>query len=896
MEKNTKQKLWYQLPIREVFARVDSRPGGLTSEEVAERRKDGGDNTLPDSAQLSWVSMILAQLKSPLVYVLLIAAGISFFVGETIDVVVILSAVFINTAVGFWQEFKADQTLKKLKSLVEHKVTVVRDGKEQLILAEELVKGDMLMLEAGDRISADARIVETNNAQVDEASLTGESFPVDKYAQTTDQVLSVGDRHNMVFLGTTVTRGRIRAVVIAIGESTEIGQIASLVKATEEEKTPLQKEVERISRFLTGLVILAAAGIFAIGFFRGLDLEELFVTSAALAVAAIPEGLLVAMTLVLVFGMKRILKRRVLIRKLIAAETLGSVSIVCSDKTGTITEGVMQVDQMVVGGKIHKNHKETQKIDFEEQHILALKIAALCNDAYIQNPEDKLKESQIIGDATDSALLQAALQAGFTKEELNAEFGRLDEIPFNENYKFQATLHQNPEGEKQIFLKGAPENILSMCSFLEEDGEANTLDQAKMAEIRTQYESMTRTGLRVLALAYKKESKAINSFDDLALNREEPAFADLVFVGWVGLKDPVRKEAPAAFLRMKEAGIRTVIITGDHKFTVKAIVEELGMKVKDHHILEGTDIEELTDEELAERVEQIDIYARVEPRHKLRIIQAWKKKGAVVAMLGDGVNDAPALKAADIGVAIGDATDVAKESSDMILLDGDFSSIEAAIKEGRVLFDNIRKIFLYLMADSFTEMGLIGLALIFGFPLPLLVVHILFINILSDGIINLALTVEPGESDIMNYPPRKPTDHIISREIITLIVAITGIAIIAAFSLFAYFFQATGDLAYTRTLVFTIFTIDSAIYVFSIKSLRQPLWKTNMFSNPWLVFASLLVIAIQVAVVYHPVLQTLFKTVALKPEHWFIILGIAFVEVIIREVLKWAYWHKSIRG
>jgi Ca2+-transporting ATPase len=893
MQNKEKQKLWYQLSIREVFRRIGSRPGGLTSEEVGLNNDTENTNVLPDARQVSWLSMLFEQVKSPLVYVLIFAAIISFFVGELLDVIVILAAVVINTVVGFWQEYKADQTLQKLKSLVQQKVKVSRDGKEQLILAEELVVGDIMLLEAGDKVSADARIIEVNNAKVNEASLTGESVAVEKSVDIIEGKVSIGDRHNMVFLGTTVERGRIKAVVVAIGSQTQIGQIASLVESTVEEKTPLQLEMQKVSRMLTLIVLGTAFGIFVIGVLRGLEIEEVFITSAALAVSAIPEGLLIALTLVLVFGMKRILKKNALVRRIVAAETLGSVSIVCSDKTGTITEGKMQVDQMMIGGEMHdKEGHSTDKAN-EGDHVFAIKVGALCNNAYIQNPKDKLKESEIIGDATDAALLQAALQGGFTKEGLNKEYGRLDEIPFNEEYKFQATLHQNSEGAKVSFLKGSPERVLEMCSMIQMQGKVVNLTEELFSERQKEYDSMTNSGLRVLGLAYRKETKKITSFDELKVDKNKPALSEYIFIGWVGLKDPVRQEAPKAFQTMKKAKIRTVIITGDHKNTVKAIVKELGMDVLDNRIMQGIDLDKLSDEELQEQVHRIDIFARVEPKHKLRIIQALRARGEVVAMLGDGVNDAPALKASDIGVAVGDATDVAKETADMILLDGNFSVIESSIREGRVIFDNIRKIFIYLMADSFTGMMLITVALVLGYPIPLLVAQILFINIASDTFVNLALTVEPAENDVMSYPPRKTTQGLVNKEMMFLILGITAIAVTAVFGIFVWALNQGFSLDYARTLVFTTFAIDSAIYVFSIRSLRSPVWRVNPFKNKWLVISVVFVILMQLVVVYVPFFQNLFKTEAILLSHWWLILGVGVGEILVREVFKWFYWHKQ---
>lgn len=891
------KEVWYQQTTKNVFSSLHSNPSGLTESEAALRLKKYGVNKLPNKGGHSIWQLLLEQVKSPLVYVLFVAAIISYLIGETVDVIVILIVVVLNTVVGFWQEYKADKSIQQLQSLVKQYATVLRGGETKRILSQELVIGDILLLESGDKIPADARLFEVNNLQINEAALTGESFPVSKQVQQIVQTAGVGDRSNMVFMGTSVSRGRGKAIVVATAEYTQIGEIASLVDETEDEKTPLQKQLDGVSRFLTILVLISTLLLVIIGVIRQFELEELLLTAAALAVSAIPEGLIVSLTLVLAFGMQRILKQKALVRKLVAAETLGSVSIVCSDKTGTITKGEMQVDQLLIGGQSHANHikKGSTKATDDGVHLFALRLIALCNNAYLSNPEEKLSEWEVKGDSTDSALLKAALQAGFNQDELKEQYLRLDEIPFDERYKFQATLQKTPTGV-DTYIKGAPEAVLAMCTKYV-DSDQSLLKPAKlskeaMTKIEEQYQHLTKQGLRVLALAYKQEKKSLLSFDEIINDRDKPEFQDLVFLGWVALKDPVRKEVPKAFATMKKAGIRTVIITGDHKYTVQAIVDELGLRVPEDRIMTGVELDALSDTELERIVASVDIFARVAPRHKLRIINAWKAKGEVVAMLGDGVNDAPALKAADIGVAIGDATDVAKETSDMILLDGNFAVVEAAIREGRIIFDNIRRVFLYLMSDSFTGISLITLALFVGYPVPLLAVHILWINIASDGVLNLALTVEPAERDVMDYPPRKKDERIVSKEVIVLILTFTGVAVMLVFSLYAYFLRLGVSIEYLRTLVFAAFAIDSGIYVFSMKSLRQPIWKINPFSNPWLVLAAIITIGMQIAIIHIPFLQPLLKTMALSLSDWVLVFGIGIIGIIIREIIKWLYWHK----
>lgn len=889
-----KETNWHKIKIKDVLLSLQTSEHGLTSTEAEKRLERYGKNTLPMASEVSVFSLLIGQVKSPLVFVLIGAAILSFFVGEYIDVAIILVVVVLNTFVGFWQEYKADQSLAELQKLVKQYVTVLRDEKEIQLLSEDLVIGDIILLESGDAITADARLVEVNNFSTNEASLTGESQSIVKQVRSLKSDVSIGDRVNMVWSGTSVARGRAKAVVVATTTDTQIGHIASLVDETEEEITPLQAQLNRVSKLLTVIVMLAAAMVFVIGLLRGLALGEVLIISAALAVAAIPESLLVSMTMVLVFGMQKILKKNALVRRLLAAETLGSVSIVCTDKTGTITKGEMQVDQLRVSGLNHLSIDDliqSSNTEVRDQYLLALRVLMLCNNAYIRNRDDKLAEWEFAGDSTDRALLQAGVQAGFYKRDLQNDYPRIDELPFNEEYKFQATLHKH-EKQNEVYVKGAPEQVIEMCTtYQHADSKKKLTSQAKR-KIEEEYEELTRQGLRVLALATRSMHQ-MHGFDEIITDRNNPDLTGLHFIGWVALKDPVRSEVPEAFIAMKKAGIRTVIITGDHKYTVKAIINELGIIVPDHRILEGKDLDEMSTSQLEQVVDQIDIFARVEPKHKLKIVQAWKAKGEVVAMLGDGVNDAPALKAADIGVAVGNATDVARETSDLLLLKGDFTVIEMAIREGRIIFDNIRRIFLYLLSDSFTGIGLISIALFTGYPIPLAAVQILWINLASDGLLNLALTVEPGERDVMLRPPRDRKENIVNKEVMVLIFAITSVAITLAYLLYIYVIKTTGNIELARTMVFCAFAIDSAIYVLGIKSLRLPIWKTNLFSNPWLILTILLTIGLQVAVVHIPFLQTILKTVSLRPIDWLFVFIIGFGGLVIREIFKAFYWRNS---
>lgn len=892
------QTPWYRLDRKEALDRLASRPGGLTTEEVMARRAIHGENKLPSSPVSPGWRLFLSQLTSPLVLILFLAAGVSAYAGDALDVGIILAAIFINAIVGFWQEYKADRAIARLKSIIDHSVTVQRDGRQQRIPAYELVPGDILLVEAGDRIGADARLLEVNRLQTSEASLTGESSAVEKLTESIDAESSLGDRRNLVFMGTTVMRGNGRAVVVQTGLSTEIGRIASLVKATHEEKTPLQRQLSHLSRLLSLLVLATAGGLVLIGLWRGVPSSELLVVVAALAVAAIPEGLLVSLTIVLVIGMQRILRHRGLVRRLVAAETLGSVTVVCSDKTGTLTKGQMQVARIVVEGEEHDNHEQSSQRDgiaFEEQHVFVLKAAALCNNAYIKNPKDDLHDWEIIGDQTESALLLAAVQAGFDRDSLNEEHVRLDEIPFNETYKFMATLHVVDDGQRMIFAKGAPESILPMCDRLVRGGKQQLATPALLKGLEEEYQRLTSQGLRVLAIAFRTVSGEPDSFDSFVKDREQPRLGGLVFAGWIGLKDPVRPEIRGVFATMRSAGVRHVIVTGDHPHTVQAVAQELGWEVPRNRVMTGLELDRLDTDALRKRIGSIDIFARVEPKHKVRIVQAFRENGEVVAMLGDGVNDAPALKAADIGVAVDSGSDIAKETADLLLLDNHFGVITGAIREGRTMFDNIRRIFLFLVSDSFAEVVVIALAMLFQLPIPLTAVQILWMNLVSDTFPNLALTLERATDDIMRRKPRLKNTPIVNKEVGTLIVITTLAAGIGAFLLYYYILKTTGDLARARTVVFVMTALDSMFYVISIRHLHKPLWKMPLASNPTLFAATLLSVSLQVVVVYVPFLQPIFDTTPLGWFDWMLVLAVGLLQIGSIEAVKAVFMHREDR-
>lgn len=889
--------LWHALPIQKVFSKLKSDKSGLTTREAENRIKKYGYNQLPEEKKLSKLVILLNQFKSPLVFVLLGAAIISIILNDLTDSIIILAAVFLNTILGFYQENKANKAITFLKKLIDHKAKVLRDGNEIEINAKELVPGDVIFLAAGDKIPADIRLFELNNFQVTEAALTGESIPSQKNTKVVDKGMALADRENMSYSGTIVASGRAQGLVCETGINTELGKITSLVSETKEEQTPLQKQLSEFSKTLTYIILAVCGLIIIIGKLQGRQIfgfgesarEGMLNTATAIAVAAIPEGLLISVTAILAIGMQAILKRKALVRKLIAAETLGSVSIICTDKTGTLTEGKMQVSKIItIGDEVTMQqslkYREESKL---KDHDLIIKISLLCNNAVIENPNAELENYKIIGDPTETALLLGAIQAGIPYQSIKKQQPRITEIPFDSEIKYMATLNKLDEKMNVVYVKGAPEKIINMSTQIRINGKKEKLTENEIRLLKNKYEKLTSQGLRLLAFAYKQ----VNVNQETSLNEE---LNNLTFIGFIALKDPLRKEAKETFNLAKQAGIRAIIVTGDHKLTAKAVVSELGLNVDEKNIIDGSELDSLSDEELDKRVRSIDIYARVEPKHKLRIIKAWQKKGEVVAMTGDGVNDAPAIKSADIGIALGSGTDVAKETSDMILLDNNFKTIIAAVERGRVIFDNIRKVILYLLADSFSEMILIIGALFLSLPLPILPAQIIWINLITDGFPNLALTFEPGEKEVMKDKPRKKSIKILNKEMKILIFIIGLITDIILLSFFYFLLKSNQyDIEHIRTIIFAALGLDSLLYVFSCRSLRHTIFDKNPFSNKYLLAGVIFGLGLQLAAIFQPHIRNALELTILNSGEWLIVILLSFIKIIGIEITKYYFIVKN---
>ncbi|NQU82512.1 MAG: HAD-IC family P-type ATPase [Parcubacteria group bacterium] len=866
----TKIPIWHHLPIADVSKILDVNcERGLGMDEVLKRQKLGR-NALPEAKPVSRLRIVLSQFKSPLIYILIVAGGVTLFLREYTDAIVILAAVFVNAIVGYVQEFKASNTLRELKKILRVKAIVIRDGKEKEIFQEDLVKGDIVILKSGSKVPADARIIKSWNLKIQEAPLTGEWLGAEKVLKVLDEKTPLADRDNMAYMGTIVEDGEGRAIVTGIGSHTEIGKVAKLIGETKEEKTPYQKRLSHFSKIVGALVAGASILIFIEGVLTQRPFVEMFVTAVAVAVAAIPEGLPIAMTIILAIGMQRILKKKGLVRKLASAETLGSTSIIATDKTLTLTQGKMQMD-----------------IVKAEDVKLALQIAVLANEAFIENSGEAFRSWKIKGDPTSRALIEAAGEQGIFKPELEKTFHKISGIPFNTQNKFITSFYRK-QGSVVAYVSGAPEKIISLSTKVKGKTRQSQFTKATASHLEKELEELTGRGLRVVAVAYKS-LKGVKNVANNELGLDD--VSDLTFVGFIGLKDPIRKEAKKAFGICRKAGMRTIIVTGDHMLTAKAVAEELDLPTKKENMMLGSELEELSETQLGKKLNSINVFARVEPKHKLRIIEAWQKKNHVVAMTGDGINDAAALKKADIGVALGSGTDVARDVSDIVLLDDNFSVLVAAVEEGRAILDNIRKVITYLLSDSFTEMILIGVAILFRLPLPITAVQILWVNLIEDGLPNIALAFEEKEKDLMKQKPIAHGSPLLTREMKIIIFAIGVITDFILLGLFLWLYYSIGvvGLGYIRTMIFAGLTIDSLFYVFSCKSLRRNIWHINIFSNKLLVISWVLGWVFLLGGVYLPIFQNLLKTVPLGRFDWLILSGLGLTKLLLIEATKYYF-------
>jgi len=887
---------YHTLSVEDVAHKLHvSIDDGLSAKEVESRLEKHGLNELPREKSFSAVLLFFTQFKSVLIYILLAAAAVSFFLHETVDAWVIMAAVGLNVIVGFIQEFRAQKSLEKLRRIVTQAADVRRDGHEVEKEAKELVPGDIVLFRAGNKIPADIRIIEAIDLKINESSLTGESAPVKKTTDMLPTAVVLAEQSNMAFMGTTIAAGVGVGIVVETGNNTQLGKIAELIKVTEEEDTPLQKKLGSFAKVLGFIILTIAAIIFIIGVALGYEFEEMFTTAVALAVAAVPEGLVVVVTVILAIGMQRILKQGSLVRKLVAAETLGSTTIICTDKTGTLTEGEMRVVRIITHDSDLDTVKNTMHRTAEgtvaKSYFQVLKIGVLASDAFIENPDEAIGHRTVIGMPTEKALVLLASQAGIDLEQVRKENPRLEVIPFSSSRKYMATLNEDRNKERILYCKGAPEVLLRAATKVDLDGKITELDSKKRDKLKREFEKLSSEGLRILAIGFKQVAKDYKDID-----KDEAVLKDLIFVGFAGIKDPLRKEAKETIVSCLAAGIRPVMITGDHRLTAKAIAGELGLPNDDKNVIEGEVFEKLDEKELKAKIADLSVYARVNPKDKLRIIDAWQDRGEVVAMTGDGVNDAPALKSADIGVALGSGTDVAKETADIVLLDNNFKTIVRAVREGRTIYENIKKVILYLMSDGFTEIIIIIGGIIFGWPLPLLATQILWVNLISDGFPNIALTLEKGDKNIMTRKPVSPKKSIMDNETKFLIFLISTLSGILALGIFYWVWKTTGDLNMARTMTFGAVAVNSLLYVFSCRSTGTYIWQRATLSNRFLVIAVFAGFALQIVAMYLPFFQNIFQTVSLGIVDWLIVFSVGIVDILAIEASKYFFISRSKRA
>ncbi|MEN6475963.1 MAG: cation-transporting P-type ATPase [Syntrophaceae bacterium] len=866
-------KHWHHLPADEVLDLLETdRDKGLDLFEIEARHEHLGDNVITAKKGKGPLLRFLLQLHQPLIYILLAAAIITALLQEWVDSGVIFGVVLVNALIGFVQESKAVKAMEALAKTMVTEATVIRAGEKKRISSTEVTVGDIVLLQSGDKVPADMRLISARDLRADESALTGESVPVEKGEETLPHDTVLADRTNMVYGSALITYGQAAGVVVAIGDHTEVGRISELIASTEELQTPLLRKIAEFSRILLYVILGLAAVTFGVGLFRGESAFDMFMAAVALAVGAIPEGLPAAMTITLAIGVARMANRRAIIRKLPAVETLGSTTVICSDKTGTLTENQMTVQEIMAGGQVFAvsgsgyapegsiSVKAGQVVDQPGTALIeVLRCGLLCNDSLLVEKEGRLA---VQGDPTEGALIASAAKAGLSMQQESSTRRRIDTIPFESQHQYMATLHAASDGGSPVaYAKGSVESMLERCVMAQDrDGKPVPLDQAS---ILAAVESMAARGLRVLALARKEMPVGIDR-----LHHKDIA-GGMVFLGLQGMIDPPRAEAIKAVRNCHTAGIHVKMITGDHALTASAVAQQIGL-ANAKRVITGAELAKISDRELIDLVGDVSVYARVAPEQKLRLVEALQENGNIVAMTGDGVNDAPALKRADIGVAMGiTGTDVAKEASDMVLTDDNFASIEAAVEEGRGTFDNLTKFIVWTLPTNIGE-GLVILAAVFmGVVLPILPVQILWINMTTAVLLGLMLVFEPKEPGIMERTPRDPKEPILTRVLIWRILIVGFLMLVAAFGLFNYELRYVGASDNeARTVAVNVFVMVEIFYLFNCRSLTKSVLEVGFFSNPWVFGGSGLMLVLQLLFTYVPAMNTAFHSVPIGIESW----------------------------
>jgi Ca2+-transporting ATPase len=909
------ERVWHALEVSHVLPALGTSPErGLAMDEAARRLTRYGYNELAEKPRPGFWRMLLGQLSSFIVIVLIVAGVISAILGDYIEAGAILAIVALNAVLGVVQERRAEEALAALRRMAAPEAQVIRDGHRISVPARELVPGDLVILEAGNFVPADLRLVETVNLRIEEAALTGESVAVEKDAHVVlRQDVPLGDRLNTAFMGTVVAYGRGRGLVVTTGMHTQIGLIATMLQVAEDESTPLQRKLDQLGKVLGWAALGVCALVFLVGWARGYEPFTMFITAVSLAVAAVPEGLAAVVTITLALGMREMIKRHALIRRLASVETLGSTTVICSDKTGTLTQNQMTVTRLWVDGTmlevtgqgydpVGQFRVDGKPVDLTKMPgaSTALWAAVLANDAEIERTDEgEASRFRVVGDPTESALVVAAAKGGAHRGQLTHSYPRISEIPFDSTRKRMTTLHRvvgpsmadpSPFTDDQqrewvvAAMKGAPDIVLSLCTHLQHlDDSRAPLTEAMRKQILEANSRMAQQALRVLAVAYRVEQEPPGEVTVEVVER------DLTFVGLFGMIDPGRAEVPPAIDTARRAGIRTVMITGDFANTARAIAEQIGLMRPGGQVLTGAELARMDDATLTREVAHTDVYARVSPEHKVRIVDALKASGEIVAMTGDGVNDAPALKRADIGVAMGiTGTDVAKETADMVLTDDNYASIVSAVEQGRIIYSNIRKFVFYLLSCNVGEIAVIFVAVVAGLPSPLTAIQLLWLNLVTDGAPALALGMEKGDPDTMDQPPRPPDEPVINRSM-RLGIVLQTLAISGA-TLGAYFvgLRAHPEAPeFAETMSFATLSFSELLRAMTARSERYPLLRIGLFSNRTMVYAVLSSVILVMAVLYVPFLQPVFNTVTLGWAQWELMLPLMFVPAVVAELTKW---------
>ncbi len=866
----------YLQSVKDVFKEVQSSPSGLSSKEAASRLEKYGANTLQEGKKKSLLEKFVDQFKDFMILVLLVAAVVSMFAHQgdpdPTDAIIILAVVLLNAVLGVFQESKAEEAIEALKKMASPVASVLRDGHVEHIKGEDIVVGDVVILEAGDVVPADMRLFEVNTVKIEESALTGESVPVDKdlVIPAGDEV-GIGDRTNMAFSSTNVTYGRAVGVVTSTGMNTEVGKIANMLANTEEGKTPLQENQDALGKWLTIMILVIAVIIFLVGMLRGNEWTHMLLTAIAIAVAAIPEGLPAISTIILALGTQKMAQRNAIVRKLPAVETLGGVEIICSDKTGTLTLNQMTVEKMVYDNEIHDASEEISKDN------IALRVMNLANDTKIS------QDNSLLGDPTETAMVQYGLDKNYDVREELVNIPRIAEVPFDSTRKLMTTIHQLEDGKYLVATKGAPDMLLDRVTKIEKHGEVSAFTEDDRTTLMKLNKEMATQALRVLAMAYKVIDTLPETVDTDSIEH------DLIFAGLVGMIDPERKEAAAAIKVAQSAGIRTIMITGDHRDTAQAIAKRLGILRPDQEdgVLTGGELNDISDEELERTVENYSVYARVSPEHKVRIVKAWQKNGKVVSMTGDGVNDAPSLKQADIGVGMGiTGTEVSKGASDMVLADDNFETIVVAVEEGRKVFANIQKAVQYLLSANFGEVMTMFVATMAGWSI-LEPIHILWINLVTDVFPAIALGLEEAEADIMNHPPRGKGSNFLSNGVLPSIFYQGFFE--GGITLFVFWYAthiANWGNPVGETMAFATLGLIQLFHAFNVKSVYKSLGTVGAFKNKMFNYAILVSAVMLLSVMVIPGLTTVFDVAILTAEQWLFVVGAAFSIVPIVEIAK----------